>query len=177
MAEHIVLTAIGHDRPGIVDKVSKKVAAHEGNVETSRMARLGGEFAMLALLTIPDEMIAPLAAALEGLDEEGLFTKVAKTDLVGMAEYQGFLPYEVIVYGADHRGIIHEVSHFLAERHINIESMDTRVTAAPMSGAPLFSLKAVVFAPPDTTLRMLREELDNVGRLLAVDIDVDPYTG
>ena len=177
MEEHIVLTAIGHDRPGIVDKVTEQVVAHDGNVETSRMARLGGEFAMLALLQIPEERLESLASALEKLGGEGLFTKVAKTDLAGLAEYHGFLPYEVMVTGADNRGIIYRVSHYLAERHVNIESMDTRVTAAPMSGAPLFSMKAIVFAPPGTTLRILREDLDNVGRQLAVDIDVEPYEG
>ena len=49
MRKNIVFTLTGSDKIGIVEEVTKVFLDHNGNVETSRMARLGGEFAILML--------------------------------------------------------------------------------------------------------------------------------
>ena len=74
--------------------------------------------------------------------------------------------------GADHEGIIHEVAHYLSERGINIESMDTETTAAATSGTPLFSMDARVVVPQALLSQNWRAALDGVGQQLNVDIDV-----
>ena len=45
MRKNIVLTLAGHDRIGIVERITKEVLNGGGNIVGSRMARLGGEFA------------------------------------------------------------------------------------------------------------------------------------
>ena len=46
-AAHLVVTAVGRDRPGIVAELTAAVAACRANVADSRMALLGGEFALM----------------------------------------------------------------------------------------------------------------------------------
>jgi glycine cleavage system transcriptional repressor len=46
---NIVLTAIGADRPGLVEEVSEFVLARGGSIEDSRMANLQGQFAIITL--------------------------------------------------------------------------------------------------------------------------------
>ncbi len=75
----------------------------------------------------------------------------------------------ITVLGADHLGIIHEVTRYLSEQGINVETMTTEVTAAPMSGTPLFSMSAVVRVPPKLSLEDLSEALDYIGDELSVD--------
>jgi glycine cleavage system regulatory protein len=53
-----------------------------------------------------------------------------------------------------------------------VEEMDTRVTPAPNTGTPLFSMVAKLQVPPQLSLIQLREKLTNVGQDLDVDIDV-----
>ncbi|NLF31374.1 MAG: hypothetical protein GX591_10890 [Planctomycetes bacterium] len=48
---YVVMTAIGADRPGLVDAVSAYVYKRGGNVESTRAATLGGEFAMILLIS------------------------------------------------------------------------------------------------------------------------------
>ena len=55
MQKNFVLTVTGPDRIGIVERVTGLLFEHGGNVETSRMARLGGEFAILMLVSMPEE--------------------------------------------------------------------------------------------------------------------------
>jgi len=42
MSERTVLTAIGEDRPGLVEEVSEFVSARGGSIENSRMANMQG---------------------------------------------------------------------------------------------------------------------------------------
>jgi predicted amino acid-binding ACT domain protein len=52
MDHHAVLTAIGADRPGLVDEVSAYVLERGGNLEDSRMLNLHGQFAMMMLVSV-----------------------------------------------------------------------------------------------------------------------------
>jgi glycine cleavage system transcriptional repressor len=70
--------------------------------------------------------------------------------------------------GADHIGIIHEVARYLAGQGINVDTMDTDVVAAPMSGSPLFTMSAVVRMPAGMTVDELREALDEVAEEVGV---------
>jgi len=52
MTAHFVFTLAGPDRIGIVDHVTEKVLQKNGNIEESRMARLGGDFTMIVMISI-----------------------------------------------------------------------------------------------------------------------------
>ena len=57
MRRHLVMTFVGPDQIGIVDRVTRMILEYDGNVEESRMTRLGGEFAMLLLISVPARQI------------------------------------------------------------------------------------------------------------------------
>ena len=63
----IVFTLTGTDRVGIVDEVTQMLLDCGGNIETSRMARLGGEFAILVLVSLPSERLVTLEKAIPNL--------------------------------------------------------------------------------------------------------------
>ncbi len=170
--EYLVVTTVGPDRRGIVEKITALMLDYQANIEESRMARLGGEFAVIMLLALPGEKEEALLAGLEQLKEHGLTTIVRQTSLSRLKRFQGYLPYEISVFGADHEGIVHEVARYLTSERMNIETMDTRVTKAPITGAPLFSMRATVQSPPELTLSQLRSNLAELGDELGVDIEV-----
>ncbi len=71
MRKNIVLTLTGSDRLGIVESVTKMLLEYDGNVEASRMARLGGEFAMLMLFSLPEENLPRLEKGIQSLASQG----------------------------------------------------------------------------------------------------------
>ncbi len=170
--EYLVVTIVGPDRRGIVEKITALMLDYQANIEESRMARLGGEFAVIMLLTLPGEKEEALLAGLDSLKEHGLTTIIRQTSLSRVKRFQGYLPYEISVFGADHEGIVHEVGRYLTSARMNIETMDTRVTKAPITGAPLFSMYATVQSPPELTVSQLRSNLAELGDELGVDIEV-----
>jgi glycine cleavage system transcriptional repressor len=177
MKKNLVISLIGHDRVGLVDELSKLVVDTRGNIEASRMVHLGGEFAILMFVTLPPESYEDLNQSVKKLSDEGFKTIITETKHPDPSKYSGWLPYRIEVTGADHEGIIHRVSHQIAGYSINIESMDTNVVKAPISGTPLFTLTAVIFVPPDQAHHDWSEKLQMVGDELNVDIEVMPYKG
>ncbi|MBI5952822.1 MAG: transcriptional regulator [Chloroflexi bacterium] len=171
MPKNIVLTLTGRDKVGIVDNVTSLIVKHGGNVESSRMARLGGEFAILMLLSLAENELVGLDKDFARLRGEGFQVLLTPTeDETG--KYAGWLPYEIEVTGADHEGIIREIAHHLASQGINIESMDTSSTPAPMSGTPLFTMKGIVLVPPKLTFHVWSDALEDIGDKLNVSVKV-----
>jgi glycine cleavage system transcriptional repressor len=177
MNKNVVISLIGHDRVGLVDEMSKMVVDSKGNIEASRMARLGGEFAVLMFISLPPESLEELTHNVNGLSKEGYKIIISETKHSDPSKYTGWLPYRIEVNGADHEGIIHSVSHKVAEFGINIESMETNVVKAPISGTPLFTLTAMILVPPDQDHHDWTEKLQNAGDQLNVDIEIMPYKG
>ncbi|MCL4394545.1 MAG: transcriptional regulator [Chloroflexi bacterium] len=174
MRTDVVLTVTGPERIGIVEQVTRLLLDLDGNVEASRMARLGGEFAILMLVSLPSEQLASLDRTAANLIDQGFKVTTTRTDPARAPASASWVPYEIEVQGADHEGIIHGVAQYLSQRGINIESIDTGTARAPISGTPLFTMSALVVVPPDRPGQSWQADLEQVGRNLSVDIRVSP---
>jgi glycine cleavage system transcriptional repressor len=174
MRTNIVFTLTGPDRVGIVEAVTRMLLAHGGNVESSRMARLGGEFAMLMLVSLPEDRLTGVEKSVEELTARGYKVTTSLASQPHGEAHPGWLPYRVEVHAADHEGIIHEVARYLSERGINIESMETETTPAPLSGTPLFAMTSLVAVPPALADENWEAALEAEGNRLNLDIKVLP---
>lgn len=172
MQTSIVLTLTGPDRIGIVEDVTAALLELGGNVENSRMARLGGEFAILMLVTLPQEDAASVSAALTHLTDAGYKLTASPTQETPEAAHPGWLPFSIDVEGADHEGIIHEIARRLSRLGINIESMETGTSRAPLTGTQLFTMTALVSVPPDVADGGWIAEVVEAGRQAGVDVRV-----
>ena len=168
---YLVVTAVGRDKRGTVEKITDVVVEHHANIEESKMARLGGEFAVIMLLSLAAEKQDKIIGGFEGLQSHGLTITCRATDFSRLQKFVGYVPYEISVAGADHEGIVNRVARYLASEQMNIEEMETAVTHAPNTGTPLFAMSARVQAPPDLSLGQLRNKLAKVGEELHVDIE------
>jgi glycine cleavage system transcriptional repressor len=174
MRSHFVLTLSGPDRIGIVDTVTRLLLDRGGNVETSRMARLGGEFAILMRVSLPAEQFAGLEGDLEGLTAQGYKVTTTQAEPTHAEGHPGWLPYQVEVQGADHEGIIQEVAHYLSQHGINIESVDSETAPAPISGVPLFAMTAHIVVPPSLSGQGWEAGLEDLAGRMNLEIRVFP---
>ncbi|MBK7893536.1 MAG: ACT domain-containing protein [Candidatus Promineifilaceae bacterium] len=170
MQQSLVITITGHDRVGVVDEVTKVILASQGNVDASRMARLGGVFAMLMLVSVSEEQQGELETALEGLRQQDFDLSMRPTVRGTSKKFAGWHRYQLDVRGADHEGIIHQITHYLAQEGVSVETIDTGTEDAPFGGTRLFTMSAKLFAPPHLSLDDLLDELEAVGDQLNVDV-------
>jgi glycine cleavage system transcriptional repressor len=172
MQKNVVFTVTGFDRPGVVESVTRYLLEYDGNVEISKMARLGGVFAMLMLVSLPESRFEKLEEIIKMMVDAGYTVTAKPTERWYGKRYPGWQPFQIEVEGADHEGIIHHIAQYLSERGINIESMDTYVKNAPMSGTQIFSMQARLFVPPEQLDRDWQDDLEQEGSQLSVDIDI-----
>jgi len=155
---YLALTAVGPDRPGLVNDLSSLIAAAGANIEDSRMAILGGEFAVIMLISGSPgaiERTRQIGAQVE--KELGLGCILKETSPAHPpADY---LLYRIEVTGADRPGIVQAIAGILADRDINVASLESRVTYAPFSATPMFVLEADLQVPSKTVLSELRSDL------------------
>lgn len=172
MRNHLLVSAVGEDRPGIVAHLTEVFVKNGANLEESRMAVLGGEFAVIVLVTVEADAASGLTKELEGLKNEGLSVTVKSTVPVNRERFAGHSTYTIAVRGADHEGIVHRISMFLRDRGINIQSVETGITNAPETGSPLFNMTAVVQVPGSITVDELKKNLNAIGNEECVDVQL-----
>ena len=174
MKRSLVITVTCPDRPGIVERITEVISRFSANWEESRMARLGGDFAGIVKISAPEEKAEALAESLRGLADEQMTVAVKVGELGRSDPLQGYGLYDLRLVGADHEGIVHKVSGFLAGQGINVEAMETEVVAAPISGSPLFQMQAQIKVSAGLPLAELSANLERIGDELGVDIEVQP---
>ncbi len=169
MAKTLVLTFIADDRPGLIDQLSETVAGAGGNWLESRMANLAKKFAGIAMIEIPAGKVAALKKALAALEKEGFHLTVDEAE-AEVAE-AGAL-YMLDLVGPDQTGILHEITHCLAEHGVSIEEMDTDIRDAPMSGGVMFYAEAQVRLPQGLNSSQLQSALEALAGSMMVDISL-----
>ncbi len=173
MLNYLVISALGEDRSGIVDRLAKVVLDGGCNIEDSRMAVLGGEFAVMLLISGQWNNIAKVENSLERVGSElGLTVSAKRTE--GRRSRRHLMPYAVDVVSLDHPGIVYNLAHFFSSRDINIEDMTTSSYAAAHTGAPMFSVRLIVDIPAALQIAALRDEFLDFCDELNVDAVIEP---
>ena len=165
--KNIIISAIGSDRPGIVSELSGVITSHGGNVEESRMSRLGSDFAIIMLVTVVPDWEESLKVALKSITELTITTKPTNLSQVGDGRQ-----FRIDLSGADNEGIVKVLSKYLAEKSINILEMETHTSQAPVSGTPLFNLNAFVSIPNDVEEKLIQADLSQIAQDLGVEIQL-----
>lgn len=171
MNVHLVFSLLGADRTGLVDQLSGTVAESGGNLEASRMAVLGSEFAVMMLVRVD-------ASGREAL-EKAMRARAEALDL-SLQVKETRPPHEraarrvvtVSVTGADHEGIVHPVVNWLASQGCSITNLTSHVSPAPHTGTMLFSMTLQVEAPSALSASEMERGLTVLGDRLNVDVEV-----
>jgi glycine cleavage system transcriptional repressor len=170
---YVVFTAVGPDRPGLVNEISSLIRKAGANLEDSRMAILGGEFAIIML-------VAGSADAIERTKQIGaqveseLKLRCILKETTRVAAPSDYLPYRIQVSGADRPGIVQAIAAILASRGINVASLESRLTYAPESGTPMFVLEAALRVPSKIVLSELRSQLAATCDAENLDFGLEP---
>jgi len=179
MDEQLVITALGDDRPGIVDELSNVLFKHNLNIEDSRMSVLGGEFAVLLLVSGPEQSIDDFVADVTSL-EESLNMKIMVKLTRSEPKHPALVAYAVKVVAIDNPGIVHNLASFFSSRQINIVDLNTERYSAAHTATPMFAVNMNINAPAEVPFEQLREEFINMCDDLNLDASmslVDPNRG
>jgi glycine cleavage system transcriptional repressor len=175
MEKFAVLSAIGPDRVGLIEDITEFILEYDCNIEESRMAVLGGDFAMIILIKGTDQSFDSFVEDIPGkcrklgLHGEVKITSPHENDKTSR-------PYMVETISLDTQGIVHSVTALLEDFGINVDDLETDTSAAPWTGAPMFHMRTRIAVPANVSVAELREKLEDIAFHQDLDIRFSPYT-
>ena len=171
MKEYTILFLVGKDRPGIVDDVSTFLFERGANIEDSRMAVMGGCFSIMTLFSCLPQKLEGIEGSLSELREMGFETSLHRAQAPEAVSDAPDFPMKVAVTSMDHPGIVRKVVRILRRHNVNVRSMITRMTSAPLSGAPIFNLVLEAALPSENDVSKVREDLEDLADRMNMDLN------
>lgn len=169
MSHHYALTVIGRDRPGIIAQVTEILFRLGCNIADSSCTLLGGQYAMIQIVSHPTiDSKEEIAAAFAPLEQVGLsaFVRPIDPETIRSSGIGGEICM-ISVYGADRPGIVYRVTQELANRKINISDLNSKLVGSEARPVYVMMLEAVL---PDA---ISEEEIKGVMQQLALEMKVD----
>ena len=127
---HIVVSASGTDKKGLVHRMSQSVADAGGNITTSKMHRLGDQFVIVMHVSYDASAVRhlDLLESIRSVNEE-LIVKVQtlrprQTKLRSKAAHSHFTLHSL---GPDRPGVIGAYTKAFLDYEVNIESLSSEV--------------------------------------------------
>ncbi len=172
MKTDLILVVTSPDRPGIVEEITAAVVSKGGNWEESRFARMCGDFAGIARVSVEDAVADGLMQHLSELTTGGMSINVRRASQANAAQR---VQASLVCSGADNEGIANSVARFLSVRGVNVEEMTTRVSPAPTTGTPVFTMECNLAIPSEQLTGEIKSHLAELASQLAVDIQMDGH--
>ncbi len=170
---NLVITALGSDRPGIVNDLSSLIANHQCNIVDSRMTVLGGEFAIIMMISGNDSGIKELESQLSAEAEELNLTTIIKRTS-GRETCHDTIAYITEVIAIDNPGIVSDIAGFFSTRKINIDDLTTGTYAAPHTGTQMFNLTMRVNIPSSLSVSQLKDDFIQFCDDRNLDASIEP---
>ena len=124
MIHHLVVTAIGTDRTGVVNKVTRHVSECGCNIVDSRLAILGNEFTFVMLLSGDWNAITQIEYSLPRKSHElDLITLMKRTAPHTMGSYPMLAEAEILIH--DEPGIVSLCTQFFSDQGWDIHALQS----------------------------------------------------
>lgn len=170
----LLITAIGNDRPGLVDGLTQYLFDAGANLADSQMVNLRGRFAFVVLVEADEATLRSIGINItEAGRDLGLHVSVAPQAPSSQEDSSG-LAYRFRADALDQPGIVHRIAHLLHGEGINIEQLRSRLHPGPYEGRPRFSIELQMTLPPSVQESQLREHLTRLCDSLNCDFNLQP---
>ena len=166
MIKNIIVSIIGPDKPGIVFNISKIIKNNSGNINKSRMVRLGDFFTIMVSISISKNNLHRINKDLENYSDYQITTYESKNNSTNNSDEN---IKTIHLNGIDNEGLVFKITNEFTKLNINIEELETNISNAPMSGLTLFSLIAKI-KHPKTDHDTLKNKMDTLSSELDVNI-------
>lgn len=170
--QHLVLTAIGKDKTGLVSELTGLVDECKCNIIDSKMALFGGEFSMIMLLAGDSPSLSQLEMRLPQLAVQlNLLTMMKRTTAHNGANKPQFM---LLLEGPDQAGTIKALTSYLAENSVHVRSLKS--AAKLNQQQPWQSAEIIIELNDSTELMAFSQGFEKVCHTLNMQCSFKPIT-
>lgn len=164
--KQLILTVIGQDKAGLVEQLATVIASHQGNWMASNLSHLGGYFAGILQLEVPEEHLFALTTELERMADLDIKIQQGLHSEIHLDKQLQF-----VITGNDRPGIVRELSSVIKHKGANIIHFESSKQSAPNWGVPLFHAIATVELPAGLNKDEVVKALEAIASDVVVDIE------
>ncbi|MDR9826020.1 glycine cleavage system protein R [Vibrio sp. FNV 38] len=161
MNQHLVITAVGSDRPGVCNQLVHHVTSAGCNIIDSRIALFGSEFTLIMLISGNVPAVTRVETTLPLLGQElDLITIMKRTK--DHTEPSNAYKLDVVIESEDRIGLTEQVTHFFAERDIGLDALSAQTLSKQKLGSERdqFHISITSSVGSDYNLMDLQEQFD-----------------
>jgi glycine cleavage system transcriptional repressor len=170
---HFAVTILSKDRPGIVADTAEVLYRLGCNLEDSSCTMLGGDFAMILIVShekpFPKARLSDEFKLLHERTGLAIHVRTLSEEEICPVKDEGELCL-VSVYGSDKPGIVFRVTRELADRRVNITDLNTKLIGTREEPVYVLMLEAIL--PTGMTVEAMSAILENLKKELNVEIAV-----
>lgn len=160
MPQYLVITAVGTDRPGISNKVTRLVTESSCNIVDSRIASFGNEFTLIMLLSGTANAISRIENTLPLLGQQhDLITMMKRTS--PHQEKDIFYAIDAFIESEDRPGLTEKFTDFLANRDIDLKTLSAQ-TLKTDDGNNTFQIQITAEIFKECHIIEIQEEFDSL---------------
>ena len=168
----IIVSILGHDRPGIIAAVSEVLFRNGCNIEDVSQTILQTEFAGVFIASCPDSLdIDQLGSSLrERLDPMDLSMLLRKMEAAGVWDPPPAEPFVITTMGPDRPGLVAGITGLLASFGVNISNLKAvfRGGINPDENTMIYE----VDIPTSVDKTSFREALYGRGREMSLEVSL-----
>ena len=168
--KNFIIHIFGLDRVGITSDITKEISSLDGNIETSKMIKLGQDFNMLILISLDSKHIELLKKSLYQYTDLSFTIKETYSEQLDNKNKFIFR-----LKGADNEGIVYHCTKLFSKLNINVLDLETKILNAPTTGSPLFYIKAIIKISECDSINKLKENISKIENEKNVVIKFSEY--
>ena len=170
----IILSVLGHDRPGILAAVSELLLVNGCNIENASQTILQSVFGSLLLVTLPEDLSpdtlrSRMSATLSGMALD-IFIKEFPSSLVQVPVVQPTEAFILTAFGPDQPGLVSAVSRCVANHGINISNLRAVFKGGNEPGDNVMIFEVDI--PVGVDLKQVNNDLDKIAVRLNLTINL-----
>jgi len=169
----VILTILGHDRPGIVGAVARVLFEQKCNIENVSQTILQTEFSGSFIVTVPAELLPDQLQKIlvEDLTSMDMHVHIAPIAAAGEAfQSKGSEPFVITTKGPDRRGLVAGISATIARYGVNITNLQAVFKGGDEPGNNIMIYEVDI--PANIDQKAFYYELRETAESLALNISI-----
>lgn len=166
MKSVFITTITGPDSPGIIKSLAETTRGIGGEWETSKVMKLGGQFAALMKVLIAKESASALKEALEKEFPQLAF-KYAE---VAKAEVQATKMINLEIDCKDRPGLTKDINNILANLDLVVENMEFNRVHVSSIGQAMFTARLTLAVAESVNGEAVAEEIESLSGDVRVSV-------
>lgn len=172
MNSYLVITALGADKPNVLNNFTQSLTNCGGNILNTRMTTLGNEFGMMLLVEGTWGAIAKIETSLPSIEKKlGLVSTIRRTN--PREPISKTMTYVIHAVTIDRGGIINDVTQFFANQGINIEDINAHAYYTH-AGTRMMSISMNINLASYVHIPTLRDSFMSYCDALNLDASMEP---